>query len=141
MLDEVVRLGTGQLASIDGYTVAGKTGTARKPDEHVRGYKAGAYVSSFAGFVPAEQPALAAIVVLDEPTPIFGGLVAAPRFAQIMNYALRELRIPPPSVETSTKAPSSTPEAARAVGEADVPVGAKVEPATTLPRTAPSQSP
>jgi cell division protein FtsI (penicillin-binding protein 3) len=153
MLQEVVRVGTAKLAAIDGYSVAGKTGTARKPDEHVRGYKAGAYVSSFAGFVPAEKPALTAMVVLDEPTPIFGGLVAAPRFAQIAEYALRELRIPPPAVVTKAAAPGSTPEAARPVGEADVTVptsattmrrpSATAPPraTTTLPRTAPSRSP
>jgi cell division protein FtsI (penicillin-binding protein 3) len=122
MLNEVIRVGTGKLAAIDGYTVAGKTGTARKPDEHVRGYKAGAYVSSFAGFVPSEKPALSAIVVLDEPTPIFGGLVAAPVFAQIAEYALRELRVPPPAIAKPTAAPETTPAAAKPVGEADVSV-------------------
>jgi cell division protein FtsI (penicillin-binding protein 3) len=96
MLVEVVKRGTGELAAIDGYTVAGKTGTARKPDEKVRGYKAGAYVASFAGFVPAEQPALSAIVILDEPTPIYGGIVAAPVFSQVAKFGLRELRIAPP---------------------------------------------
>ena len=141
MLTEVVRVGTAKLAAIDGYSVAGKTGTARKPDERVRGYKAGAYFSSFAGFVPAEKPALTAIVVLDEPTPIYGGLVAAPRFAQIAEYALRELRIPPPTNVSKAEAPSSTPEAARPVGDADVPVTARPNPPTTLPRTAPSRSP
>lgn len=136
MLSEVIRVGTAPLAAIDGYTVAGKTGTARKPAENVRGYKAGAYVSSFAGFVPAEKPALTAMVVLDEPTPIYGGLVAAPRFAQIAEYALRELRIPPPSVAARTTAPRSSPEAARAVGDLDLPVGGRLETTTTLPRTA-----
>ena len=96
MLDEVVRLGTGKLAAIDGYTVAGKTGTARKPLENARGYKEGAYYSTFAGFVPAEKPALTAIVVLDEPTPIYGGIVSAPVFAQVTRYGLREFRVPPP---------------------------------------------
>src|SRR5207249_12303923 len=81
MLKEVVRVGTGTAAHIDGYTVAGKTGTARKPLEGARGYKKGAYVATFAGFVPAEAPRLSAIVVLDEPTPIYGGLVSAPVFA------------------------------------------------------------
>jgi cell division protein FtsI (penicillin-binding protein 3) len=96
MLAEVVRVGTGKLAAIDGYTVAGKTGTARKPLEGARGYQEGAYVSSFAGFVPADRPELSAIVILDEPTPIFGGIVAAPVFAAVQRYGLRHLRIPPP---------------------------------------------
>src|SRR5207302_10747490 len=58
MLDEVVRVGTGTAAQIDGYTVAGKTGTARKVAPGGHGYLGGAYMSSFAGFVPAERPAL-----------------------------------------------------------------------------------
>jgi cell division protein FtsI (penicillin-binding protein 3) len=97
MLTEVVRAGTGTAAAIDGYVVAGKTGTARKPLEGARGYKPGAYVATFAGFVPAQDPRLSAIVVLDEPTPIYGGLTAAPVFAQVAKYALRLLRIPPGS--------------------------------------------
>jgi len=95
MLTEVVRVGTGTLAAVDGYTVAGKTGTARKPLVGQKGYEEGAYVSSFAGFVPAEKPQLTAMVILDQPAPIFGGLVAAPVFADLARYALRELRIPP----------------------------------------------
>ena len=97
MLANVVAVGTGTNAQIAGYTVAGKTGTARKPDNK-GGYELGAYISSFAGFVPAEQPRLSAIVVLDEPRPVYyAGLVAAPVFAQVSKYALRLLRIPPPS--------------------------------------------
>jgi cell division protein FtsI (penicillin-binding protein 3) len=99
MLTEVVRTGTGTAAAVDGYTVAGKTGTARKTVEGTAGYKAGAYVASFAGFVPAEHPRFTAMVVLDEPTPIFGGLAAAPVFAKIAPYALRELQVPPPPPE------------------------------------------
>jgi cell division protein FtsI (penicillin-binding protein 3) len=113
MLDEVVRVGTGTAAAIDGYTVAGKTGTARKPLENARGYKAGAYVSSFAGFVPAEKPALTAMVMLDEPTPIYGGLVAAPVFAEITRYGLRQFRIPPPAVAEAPVVPSVSPDVAR----------------------------
>ena len=114
MLNEVVRAGTGTLAAIDGYTVAGKTGTARKPLEGKRGYKVGAYMSSFAGFVPSEKPALTAVVILDEPTPIFGGLVAAPAFADITQYGLRQFRIPPPppSAAPDTDVPAVDPGAA-----------------------------
>ena len=127
MLGEVVRVGTGKLAAIDGYTVAGKTGTARKPLDGGRGYKVGAYVSSFAGFVPAEKPALTAIVILDEPTPIYGGTVSAPVFAQIARYGLREFRIPPPppgaaaSTAAAAHVPDANPVAANTAGEAVVP--------------------
>jgi cell division protein FtsI (penicillin-binding protein 3) len=117
MLAEVVRVGTATRAAIPGYTVAGKTGTARKPLENARGYKAGAYVSSFAGFVPAERPELSAIVILDEPTPIFGGLVAAPVFAQALQYGLRQYRIPPPDVPLAAAVPQTSEKAAKGVGE------------------------
>jgi cell division protein FtsI (penicillin-binding protein 3) len=129
MLAEVVRVGTGKMAAIDGYTVAGKTGTARKPLEGARGYQEGAYVSSFAGFVPAERPELSAIVILDEPTPIFGGIVAAPVFAAVSRYGLRQFRIPPPPPAAPPAAaagvPEASPEGAQGVGEAgggEVPV-------------------
>ncbi|MHB8672022.1 MAG: peptidoglycan D,D-transpeptidase FtsI family protein [Acidimicrobiales bacterium] len=103
MLTEVVRAGTAQAAQIDGYTVAGKTGTARKPLEGARGYKQGAYMATFAGFVPAEAPHLSAIVVLDEPTPIYGGLVSAPVFADLARYGLRLFDVPPPIVSPSAR--------------------------------------
>ena len=100
MLANVVTSGTGTEAAIEGYTVAGKTGTAKKPDLEQGGYEQGAYMASFAGFVPAEDPQLSTIVVLDEPRPVFyGGLTAAPVFADISRYALRQLRIPPPVAE------------------------------------------
>jgi cell division protein FtsI (penicillin-binding protein 3) len=93
MLTQVVTGGTGTEAAIQGYTVAGKTGTARKPPYDTPPYR---YVASFAGFAPVESPRLAAIVVLDEPGgEIFGGQVAAPVFSRIMQYALRLERIPP----------------------------------------------
>lgn len=118
MLIEVVRRGTGELAAVEGYTVAGKTGTARKPRDGARGYEAGAYVASFAGFVPAESPGLTAIVLLDEPKPIYGGVVAAPVFADVVRYALRLFRIPPPPTSAPpTAAPASaTPHPASAKG-------------------------
>lgn len=96
MMANVVEVGTGLNAQIQGYTVAGKTGTARKPDLSKGGYEGGAYISSFAGFVPAERPQLSAIVVMDEPRPVYyAGIVAAPVFASVTKYALQRLRIPP----------------------------------------------
>ncbi|HVM41848.1 MAG TPA: penicillin-binding protein 2, partial [Acidimicrobiia bacterium] len=96
MLEGVVSEGTGTQAAIAGYRVAGKTGTARKPLEGARGYS-GNYVASFAGFAPSDDPRLAAIVVLDEPVPIYGGVVAAPVFARVMQHALRLEGIGPES--------------------------------------------
>ncbi|MBI2168965.1 MAG: penicillin-binding protein 2 [Actinobacteria bacterium] len=95
MLIDVVREGTGTKAAIPGYLVAGKTGTARKPFENGRGYYDDRYMASFAGFAPADEPRLAAIVVIDEPSGVYGGIVAAPAFARIMQHALRIEGVPP----------------------------------------------
>jgi cell division protein FtsI (penicillin-binding protein 3) len=86
--------GTGARAAVPGYTVAGKTGTARKPREGARGYS-GEYIASFVGFAPADDPRLVVAVMVDEPTPIFGGWVAAPLFAEVMSFALAHRRVPP----------------------------------------------
>jgi cell division protein FtsI/penicillin-binding protein 2 len=106
MLQEVVQSGTGTTAALPGYSVAGKTGTAQKPLANGPGYQPGAYMATFVGFVPAQHPAISAIVVLDQPTPIFGGVVAAPVFAQIAQYELRRLGIPPPPAAPGPGAPS-----------------------------------
>ena len=95
MLAGVVSRGTGTEAAIEGYTVAGKTGTARKPWQTTAGYSEAHYMASFAGFVPAEAPRLSAIVVLDEPTPIYGGIVSAPVFAK-WRWRHPAFSIPPP---------------------------------------------
>ncbi|HEY2427377.1 MAG TPA: penicillin-binding protein 2, partial [Acidimicrobiales bacterium] len=71
MLTEVTRGGTGTAAAINGYQVAGKTGTAKLVGQS--GYETGAYYASFAGFVPATDPAFTAMVVLDQPSTIYGG--------------------------------------------------------------------
>jgi cell division protein FtsI (penicillin-binding protein 3) len=94
MMEQVVQDGTAVSAGIPGYTVAGKTGTAQIPDPTHLGYIPGAYMATFAGFAPAEHPVLSAIVVLDRPSPIFGGLVAAPVFSQVMRYALHRYGVP-----------------------------------------------
>ena len=67
MMEQVVQDGTAVTAGVPGYTVAGKTGTAQIPDPVHGGYIPGAYMATFAGFAPAENPALSAIVVLDQP--------------------------------------------------------------------------
>ncbi len=86
--------GTAVGAEIPGYTVAGKTGTAQKPGPH--GYTAGKYVASFVGIVPASNPSLLVLVTVDEPHgAIFGGIVAAPAFAQIAGFDLQYLEVPP----------------------------------------------
>jgi cell division protein FtsI (penicillin-binding protein 3) len=114
MLQQVVNTGTGTSASVPGYTVAGKTGTAQIPTTGKDSYVQGAYMASFVGFAPAANPTLSMIVVLDRPTPIFGGTVAAPVFSQIMSYALHRYDIPTtPGAQTSTT-PGSSSETASA---------------------------
>jgi cell division protein FtsI/penicillin-binding protein 2 len=86
--------GTAAAAAIPGYTVAGKTGTAQKPGPH--GYEAGKYAATFVGMVPASDPRLVVLVTVDEPhLAIFGGVVAAPAFAQIASFDLQYLEVPP----------------------------------------------
>ena len=88
--------GTGTLAALDEWRVAGKTGTARKPDTERGGYRAGAYVGSFIGFAPAERPAVVVAVVIDQPTRgYYGGAVAAPVFKEVTSAALRRLGVVP----------------------------------------------
>ncbi|MGH9186466.1 MAG: peptidoglycan D,D-transpeptidase FtsI family protein, partial [Acidimicrobiales bacterium] len=101
MMVAVVEHGTGTAAAIEGYHVAGKTGTARKPLPE-GGYRDAAgnyhYVATFAGFVPAENPQLSVIVEIDEPSAtIFASGASAPLFADISTHALRMFRIPPPA--------------------------------------------
>jgi cell division protein FtsI (penicillin-binding protein 3) len=123
MLEGVVASGTGTSAAIDGYTVAGKTGTAQIPDPSHLGYIPGAYVGSFAGFAPAENPVLSAVVVLDHPTPIYGGAVAAPVFSTIMAYALHHYGIPTTAAATT----STSSSAIGTTGTISVPSGATTE--------------
>jgi cell division protein FtsI/penicillin-binding protein 2 len=95
MLRGVVKEGSGTTAQIPGYRVAGKTGTAAKP-EPTGGYSDTRYVASFVGFAPAKHPELVVLVTVDEPRgAIWGGVVAAPPFAQIMEFALQSLEVPP----------------------------------------------
>ena len=93
ILTGVTDEGTGLEAQIPGYAVAGKTGTAQKPLP-TGGY-GNAYTASFAGFAPANRPALVVIVVLDDPSPIWGGSTAAPTFKTIMEFALRHFGVAP----------------------------------------------
>ena len=95
--------GTGTAAAIPGYTVAGKTGTAQKPDPR-GGYSTTKYVASFVGFVPATRPELVILVSVDEPAKaIWGGVVAAPAFAAIAKFALQYLEVPPDTPVTAAE--------------------------------------
>lgn len=88
--------GTGMNASVEGYRVAGKTGTAQKVDPITKGYSIDKRIASFVGFVPADNPRLTILVVVDEPkTSPYGGVVAAPAFSAIAQQALCYLKVPP----------------------------------------------
>ncbi len=87
---------TGWRAALDGYEVAGKTGTAQKADIINGGYSENKLMSSFMGFVPAKDPKLAILVIIDEPQgKANGGLIAAPVFKRIAEKALLILGTPP----------------------------------------------
>ena len=87
--------GTGVQAALEGYSAAGKTGTARKVDEHGQ-YASDRHLASFIGFAPVENPQIAILVVIDEPKgQIYGGAVAAPVFRKIAQTTLNYLNVPP----------------------------------------------
>jgi cell division protein FtsI (penicillin-binding protein 3) len=116
MLVTAVESGTGTLAAIDGYAVAGKTGTARKPQPG-GGYQDAAgnyhYVATFAGFVPAQDPQLSIIVVVDEPSNgYYASQVSAPVFAELARFGLRQFRVPPPATPFRSSVPALTVEPA-----------------------------
>jgi cell division protein FtsI (penicillin-binding protein 3) len=97
MLKVTVSDGTGSRAAVEGYEVAGKTGTAQKVNDE-GGYAEDRFVASFVGMVPAEDPQLVIMVMVDEPsTEHLGAYVAAPAFAKIAKFALQRLGIPPTS--------------------------------------------
>jgi cell division protein FtsI/penicillin-binding protein 2 len=106
MFRDVVLEGTGTEAAIPGYTVAGKTGTANKVEN---GRYVSKYVASFVGLVPARNPRLAILVMVDEPHgQIFGGVVAAPIFRDLARFSLQYLEVPPDAPELQASTAAST---------------------------------
>ncbi len=102
ILKAVVTEGTGKEASVRGYEVAGKTGTAQKPRKDGKGYKGGGYVASFSGFLPADDPRIVVVVILDEPRDsIYGGVVAAPTFSRVASFCMSHLKVPPTSTDAT----------------------------------------
>jgi cell division protein FtsI (penicillin-binding protein 3) len=93
MLALVVADGTGTTARVQGYQVAGKTGTALKPE--AGGGYAERYVASFIGFLPASAPRLVIAGFIDEPTTIYGSIAAGPLFQQVARFAIQRLGIAP----------------------------------------------
>ena len=115
MLEAAVQPGgTGPRARIMGWRVAGKTGTAHKAEDG--GYAADKYIASFVGFAPVSNPSLVVAVMVDEPSAghYYGGVVAAPVFAQVMQGALRLLGLP----HDAPLVPLERPDGGREIREA-----------------------
>lgn len=116
--------GTATNARVPGFRVAGKTGTAQKVDPVTGGYSSDKRVASFVGFLPAENPRLVILVVIDEPKRgVYGGLLAAPVFSRIAAQSMQYLKIAPsqdvPAGETLPSleqifVEATTPEPSRA---------------------------
>jgi cell division protein FtsI/penicillin-binding protein 2 len=103
MMEGVTLHGTARKAQVEGYTAAGKTGTAQKIDPKTHKYSTTKYIGSFVGFAPVNNPAVVIIVVIDEPRGAYhGGDVAAPVFREIAEQILPELSVTP-DVETKTQ--------------------------------------
>lgn len=95
LLAHAVHEGTGTEAEIEGYEVAGKTGTARIPLPDRPGYYEGQYIASFIGYLPASDPQVVIAAILDRPVTEYGGVAAAPLFQRIARYAITRLSIEP----------------------------------------------
>jgi cell division protein FtsI/penicillin-binding protein 2 len=105
MLEGVTLRGTAKRAQLEGYTAAGKTGTAQKIDPKTRAYSATKFIGSFVGFAPVSNPAVVIIVVIDEPLGSYhGGEVAAPVFREIAEQILPDLNVTP-DMEMKATAP------------------------------------
>jgi len=100
VFEPAVERGTGSQARLEGYELAGKTGTAQKFDPALKAYSLSKHVASFVGFAPADHPLISMIVVIDEPKGIeqYGGQVAAPVFREIARKALLYYRELPQKV-------------------------------------------
>jgi cell division protein FtsI (penicillin-binding protein 3) len=140
MLEGVTLRGTAKRAQLDGYTAAGKTGTAQKIDPRTRAYSATKFIGSFVGFAPASNPAVVIIVVIDEPLGAYhGGDVAAPVFREIAEQILPDLNVTP---DTEVKSPPaqiaqvSNPSSRQAV-EAETSIEQRE---ATLPKVVAAQS-
>ncbi|MCJ7583086.1 MAG: penicillin-binding protein 2 [Candidatus Aminicenantes bacterium] len=98
VLQQVTEVGTGTAAHIEGYSIAGKTGTSQKFDQNISGYSSNQHTASFIGFAPVEDPLFSMVIVIDNPKGLYyGGQVSAPVFHEIGRQIFQYLRIPPKS--------------------------------------------
>jgi membrane peptidoglycan carboxypeptidase len=140
VMEQVVERGTAKAARIPGFTVAGKTGTAKKV---VNGrYSASEFNASFVGFVPSRQPVFAIVVVIDSPhgrNSYYGGTVAAPIFQRIASAGLRLYGVPqsinpaPPVLVVNSVPPLQQPVSVPSEPPAIVPAASPTTDAAVLP--------
>jgi cell division protein FtsI (penicillin-binding protein 3) len=117
--------GTATNARVPGFRVAGKTGTAQKVDPVTGGYSSDKRVASFVGFLPAEDPRLVILVVIDEPKKgVYGGLLAAPVFSRIATQAMQYLKVAP---KQAVPGGESLPSLEQILAEATAPERAKAQ--------------
>jgi len=117
MLQAVVQSGTGPKAQLQGYSSAGKTGTAQKVDPNTGAYSKTKYVASFAGFAPINDPAVVIVVILDSAVGLHqGGQIAAPVFSRIAQQVLPYLNVP----HDLDLAPAKTHTLRAAINDADL---------------------
>ncbi|MDM7923870.1 MAG: penicillin-binding protein 2 [Pyrinomonadaceae bacterium] len=118
MLREVVESGTGKKAHVEGYSIAGKTGTAWKFDEKLKRVNSAKYISSFIGFAPADDPAVTIAIMIDEPKNggRDGGSAAAPVFSEIATEILPLLKVAP---DGTIAEQTETEEIPESVGDGD----------------------
>jgi len=111
MMVQVVEAGTGKAAHPEGYTAAGKTGTAQKIDPSTGAYSSRDYVASFVGFVPADSPLFTILVILDSPRGKYhGGDVAAPIFRRIAEPVLAYRNVPASNLDSMLRARNAIPK-------------------------------
>lgn len=129
LLEKVVSEGGGVRAQVAGYRIAGKTGTAEKLNDIGSGYESGAYIASFVGFAPVDNPRIAVIVMIDDPAgnSYYGGVVAAPVAGKILSEVMRYLDIlPEETIEAELpksvrQAPTEMPTVEEKSGMVEVP--------------------
>jgi cell division protein FtsI (penicillin-binding protein 3) len=118
MMKNVVVDGTGKAAAVNGYEVAGKTGTAQVALSDGRGYAEGTYIASFIGYLPADDAQVLISVKIDEPTnAIFGGTVAAPLFSTLGQFSVEHLKIPPATAKSRPASSTAEPAPAKGSGQ------------------------
>jgi cell division protein FtsI (penicillin-binding protein 3) len=146
MMAGVVSEGTGKAAQLNGYSSAGKTGTAQKVDEKTHTYSHTKVVASFAGFAPANDPAISVAVVIDQPTlgSLYGATVSAPVFREVAQEVLEYLRV---AHDQALKTPQQLKEVQNVVQPEDTPeehigeVNAVYDEVNSLPADDPLRQP